>query len=52
MDEWIQAIANVGFPIVAFFYIATRLECKFDKLQESIVQLTLAVDAFRKEDRK
>lgn len=52
LDGILEAIANVGFPIVVTGYLLLRIESKLDKLTDAISQLTLATDAFRKEANK
>lgn len=34
--EWIQIIANFGFPVAITVYLLIRFESKIDKLRESI----------------
>ncbi|GEM01171.1 MAG: YvrJ family protein [Bacillota bacterium] len=37
--QWIQLIADLGFPIVVTFYLLHRIETKLNTLIESIVTL-------------
>lgn len=43
MDEVLNYIANLGFPIVISVYLLTRIEQKLSELTESIRSLTLAI---------
>lgn len=43
MDEWLSAVANVGFPIVISMYLIVRIEAKLDALTIAINQLSKAV---------
>jgi len=52
LNGTLEAIANVGFPIVVAVYLLLRIENKMDKLTEAVGQLTLALDGFRKEAQK
>jgi hypothetical protein len=40
MEEWLNAVANVGFPIVVAFYIMIRLEGKMDALTVAVHDLS------------
>lgn len=37
--QWIQLMADLGFPIVVTFYLLHRIETKLNTLIESIVTL-------------
>ncbi|MGN8235182.1 YvrJ family protein [Priestia flexa] len=37
--DWLTALSNVGFPIVLVFYLLTRLEKSFQRLEEVIENL-------------
>ncbi len=43
MEEILQGIANVGFPIVVAAYLLVRIEGKLDELTISIHQLAWVV---------
>ncbi len=43
MEEILQGIANVGFPIVVAAYLLVRIEGKLDELTISIQQLARVV---------
>ena len=45
MEETLNQIANLGFPIVLSIYLLVRLEGKMEKLSESISRLSTSVDA-------
>lgn len=36
MEDWLSAVANVGFPIVMAFYLIVRIEAKLDALTSAI----------------
>lgn len=40
MEDFLNAIANVGFPIAVAAYLLTRVESKMDSLTNSINQLS------------
>jgi len=40
MEDWLGAVANVGFPICITFYLIIRIESKLDVLTAAIVSLT------------
>lgn len=46
MDELLQNIANIGFPIALSAYLLVRLESKMEELKTSIINLTKAVEEF------
>ena len=52
MEELLNAVANVGFPIAVAAFLLWRMETKIDVLTKAINDLTLATDAFRKEAQK
>lgn len=39
MDEWVTAVANVGFPIVVAGYLLLRIEIRLERLAESVREL-------------
>lgn len=43
INEWYNAIGNVGFPIVIAIYLLIRFEKKIDILRQSIDQLGQAI---------
>lgn len=43
MEEMLQGIANVGFPIAVAAYLLVRIESKLDDLTVSINQLARVV---------
>ena len=45
MDNWINLIANAGFPIAVATYLLVRFENKIDILSQSINQLSNVVMA-------
>lgn len=47
MDELIQTISNVGFPIAISAYLLIRIESKLDKLSGSIGDLARAIEVWR-----
>lgn len=44
VNDYYQAIANVGFPIVVTGYVLLRLEKKIEKLTEAITILTAKIE--------
>lgn len=44
INEWMNIISTIGFPIFITLYILVRLESKMDKLNESIVELSNAIN--------
>ena len=40
MEDFLTAIANVGFPIAVAAYLLIRIESKMDSLSSSINQLS------------
>ena len=47
MDEYIQIISNVGFPIAITLYLLTRFEKKLEKLDKSIMKLEDTINELR-----
>lgn len=43
MDEMVNFIANVGFPIAISIFLLARVENKLDSLSESIIELSIAI---------
>ncbi|MBD1383285.1 YvrJ family protein [Metabacillus arenae] len=39
MEQWMQWVSEVGFPIVVTLYLLHRIEAKLDKLNSSIQML-------------
>lgn len=39
MEEWIQVVSEVGFPIVVTLYLLHRIESKLDTLNSTIQML-------------
>ncbi|MRG86026.1 YvrJ family protein [Salinibacillus xinjiangensis] len=39
MEEWINWVPQVGFPVVVTFYLLHRIEGKLDLLNDSILAL-------------
>ena len=44
MQEILNQVANLGFPIVLSIYLLVRVESKIEKLSESITKLSMAVE--------
>lgn len=40
MEDFLKAVANVGFPIAAAVYLLIRIEDKINNLSASITQLS------------
>ncbi|NLY10018.1 MAG: YvrJ family protein [Tissierellia bacterium] len=47
MEQWIQYIANLGFPIVVSLYLLTRVETKLTALTDSIKELAQALTPYK-----
>ena len=43
MEEYISAIANLGFPIAVSIFLLVRLERKMDELTGSVKELSRAI---------
>lgn len=43
MDELINSVTNLGFPIMLSMFLLTRIETKLDKLSEAITDLTKTI---------
>lgn len=39
----IESVANFGFPCIVTMYLLVRIEAKFDKLSDSINELTASI---------
>ncbi|MBL4937605.1 YvrJ family protein [Clostridium sp. YIM B02515] len=54
MEDFLKAIANVGFPIAVAAYLLIRIEGKIDSLAASINQLSaiLSVKLAGNDERK
>jgi flagellar biogenesis protein FliO len=54
MEDFLKAVANVGFPIVVAAYLLIRIESKMDSLAASINQLStiLSIKLGNNDDRK
>lgn len=43
MDELLNQIANLGFPIAVTVYLLVRIESKLTQLSDTIHELTIAI---------
>lgn len=43
MEEFLNSVTNLGFPIVLSMYLLTRIESKLDKLSEAITELNKTI---------
>jgi hypothetical protein len=48
VETILQAVGNLGFPIVVTAYLLVRIETKLESLAASIAGLAQAVNALRK----
>lgn len=48
MEDILNQVSNLGFPIVMCIYLLVRFESKMDKLTESIQKLSNAVELSQK----
>lgn len=44
MEEWIGAVANIGFPMAVSVYLLTRIETKLSELAKSIAELAGSIE--------
>ncbi|QSX24049.1 YvrJ family protein (plasmid) [Priestia megaterium] len=44
MDQWLNLIGNLGFPIVVAFYLLLRFEKKIDHLTEAINRIASNIE--------
>lgn len=47
MDELLQSVANIGFPIALSIYLLVRLENKIETLSLSIAELAKQISQFK-----
>jgi len=47
MEQWLNSIANLGFPIVVSIYLLVRIEAKLESLTSSINELAKALVQFK-----
>jgi flagellar biogenesis protein FliO len=54
MEDFLKAVANIGFPIAVAAYLLIRIESKLDSLATSINQLStiLSIKLGGNDDRK
>jgi hypothetical protein len=54
MEDFLKAVANIGFPIAVAAYLLIRIESKLDSLAASINQLStiLSVKLSGNDERK
>jgi hypothetical protein len=54
MEDFLKAVANIGFPIAVAAYLLIRIESKLDSLASSINQLStiLSIKLAGSDDRK
>ena len=45
MDDFLKAVANIGFPIAVSAYLLIRIESKMESLTASINQLSTILSA-------
>ncbi len=39
MEQWLNMISDIGFPILVSFYLLHRVEVKLDAIHEALVSL-------------
>lgn len=44
MEEWIGAVANIGFPMAVSVYLLTRIETRLSELAKSIGELAGSIE--------
>ncbi|MDO5018197.1 MAG: YvrJ family protein [Lagierella massiliensis] len=47
MNELLDYISNIGFPIVLSWFLITRIESKLEILSESIKELSLVIQKIK-----
>ncbi len=52
MDEWIGAIANIGFPMAVSVYLLTRIEGKLSELARCIAELSGSIEMLSANNEK
>lgn len=40
MEQWIQLIQEIGFPVVVSFYLLHRIESRLEAIRDALVILT------------
>lgn len=50
MEELVNFVANIGFPIAISCYLLVRLEKKLEELSTSIYNLSKIIECFEKKD--
>lgn len=50
MEELVNFVANIGFPIAISCYLLVRLEKKLEELSTSIYNLSKIIEGFEKKD--
>lgn len=48
MEDLLSNISNIGFPIAISCYLLVRLEKKMEELKEVILELSNAIEEFKK----
>ncbi|MFJ5763843.1 YvrJ family protein [Lysinibacillus sp. NPDC093210] len=39
MEQWLNMVSNIGFPILMSFYLLHRVEVKLDAIHEVLVSI-------------
>lgn len=47
VNDIVQLVGALGFPIVAYFYMMTRFEKRIDKLDETMDKMVAAITDLR-----
>ncbi|MBN6188415.1 YvrJ family protein [Aneurinibacillus sp. BA2021] len=45
MNEWVDFISNVGFPVTITLYLLVRIEAKLEQLSSTISHLAQTIHA-------
>jgi len=51
VDEVVNFIANVGFPIAVSIFLLARIESKLDSLSDSISDLSVAIKELKQSNQ-
>ncbi|TYR81881.1 YvrJ family protein [Priestia megaterium] len=49
MENWLNLVANVGFPIAVAFYLLIRFEKKIDHLSEIMNRIATIIEKQQKD---
>jgi hypothetical protein len=47
MDQWLNIVSNLGFPIVVSVFLMVRIESRIEELSKSINELSKALASLK-----